>query len=94
MTQYLLKQRFFTKVSSESFFFASSSCSLWNSRKCEIKMEALSILTRKTMFFITADIWKSPMLGSSRQPIDKAGLTTLFSSEDAFPSVSLPANFY
>ena len=34
------------------------------------------------------------MLSSSRQPIDKAGLTTLFSSEDAFPSVSLPANFY
>ena len=34
------------------------------------------------------------MLGSLRQPIDKAGLTTLFSSEDAFPSVSLPANFY
>ena len=109
MTQYLLKQWFFTKVSSESkskwangkeisyknmSFFASSSCSLWNSRKCEIKMEALSILTRKIMFFITADIWKSPMLGSSRQPIDKAGLTTLFSSEDAFPSVSLPANFY
>ena len=29
------------------------------------------------------------MLGSSRQPIDKAGLTTLFSSEDAFPSVYL-----
>ena len=24
------------------------------------------------------------MLGSLRQPIDKAGLTTLFSSEDAF----------
>ena len=108
MTQYLLKQWFFTKVSSESkskwangkeisyknmSFFASCSCSLWNSRECEIKMEALSILTRKILF-ITTDIWKSSMLGSLRQPIDKAGLTTLFSSEDAFPSVSLPANFY
>ena len=31
------------------------------------------------------------MLGSSRHPIDKVGLTTLFSSEDTFPSTSLSA---
>ena len=31
------------------------------------------------------------MLGSLRKPIDKVGLTTSFSFENAFPSVSLPA---
>ena len=32
---------------------------------------------------------KSPILGSFRHLIDKAGSTTSFSSEDVFPSVSL-----
>ena len=44
-------------------------------------------------FFISVDIRKPPMLGnySLQDLIYKAGSTTSFSSEDAFPKVSLPA---
>ena len=46
---------------------------------------------REKILFISIDVQKSPMLGSLRHSIDKAGSATSFSSEDAFPSVSLSA---
>ena len=48
---------------------------------------------RKKILFISIDIRKPPMLGSYslQNPIYKAGSTTSFSSEDAFPKVSLSA---
>ena len=44
---------------------------------------------REKRLFIWVDIRKSPILRSLRHPIDKTGSTTLFSFEDAFPSVKL-----
>ena len=56
-----------------------------------IKIKALNILLWEKRLFVLIDIRKSPMLGSLRHPIDKAGLTSLFNSEDVFFSVNLSA---
>ena len=46
---------------------------------------------REKRLFVSIGIQKSSVLASLRHPIDKAGSTTSFSSEDAFPSVGLSA---
>lgn len=56
-----------------------------------IKIKALNILLWEKRLFVLIDIQKSPMLGSLRHPIDKAGSTSLFNSEDVFFSVNLSA---
>ena len=91
-------------VTKNMAFFATFSCSLCKFRNREIKMKALntamiqnirelssltSLLWQKKRLFISIDIRKSPMLGGLRHPINKAGSTTSFSPEDAFPNVSL-----
>ena len=93
-------------VTKNMAFFAIFSCSLYKFRNREIKMKALntamiqnirelssltSLLWQKKRLFIWIDIRKSPMLGGLRHPINKAGSTTSFSPEDAFPNVSLSA---
>ena len=54
-------------------------------------MKALNIFMREKRLFVSIGIQKSSVLASLRHPIDKAGSTTSFSSEDAFPSVGLSA---
>ena len=57
-----------------------------------MKIKALNVLMReKKKLFMSIDIQISPMLGSLRHLIDKAGFTTSLISEDAFPSVRLSA---
>ena len=56
---------------------ATFSCSLCKSRICEIKKKVLNILREKK--------------DSLQHPIDKAGSTTSFSSENTFSSVNLSA---
>ena len=51
----------------------------------------LSYSLCKPKLFISIGIEISPMLGSLRHPIDKAGSKTSLSSEDAFPNNSLSA---
>ena len=46
---------------------------------------------RKKRLFISIDIQESLMVTSLRHPINKAGSTTSFNFENAFPSVSLSA---
>ena len=64
------------------------SCSLCKSRKWEIKMKAINILLREKKRLHIKRYTKSP-IWFSWNPIDKAGWTSSFSSEDAFPSVNL-----
>lgn len=46
---------------------------------------------REKRLFVSIDIQKFSMLGSLRHLINRAGSTTSFSHEDAFPSVGLSA---
>ena len=48
-----------------------------------------SLVTREKKIFYISNNMK--ILGILQHPIDKAGSTTLFSSEDVFPRVSLSA---
>ena len=72
-------------------FFAIFSCYLCKSRKRERKVKTFKHSYEKKRLFISTDIRKTPVLGSLRHPIYKAGSTNSFSFEDTFPIVSLSA---
>ena len=67
------------------------SCFLCKSRKSEIKIKASDIFMRekKKTFYVNRYTKIFKVSYSLHHPIEKAGSATLFSYEDAFPSVSL-----
>ena len=73
--------------------FAIFFCSLYKFRKWNKDKILKHFYEGKKRLFISIDIRKPPMLGSYslQHPIDEAGSTNSFSSEDASPKVSLPA---
>ena len=71
--------------------FFISSFPLCKSRTRERKIKSLHIVMREENNFYIHRHAKAPILGCLQHPIDSAGSTTLFSSDPAFPSVSLSA---